>query len=167
VLISGKKFGFLCDCLQHLSRCGVISERLAYMDKEVFVSRRKDKAAAKLQRVFAQFVLFVSSGLCAAAGLHVVAPEKVKQGSMLQANGFVGFALFVDQERELDAVFLPEELGVTGVTQADHGDLCTFATELLLKFAQLRDMLPAEDSTVMAEKDQYCRAAFPQGAQTR
>ena len=137
------------------------------MDKEIFVSWRKNKAAAELQWVFAQFVLFVASGLCAPAGLHVVAPEKMEQGSVLQANSFVGFALFVDQKRELDAVFLPEELGVTGVPQANHGDLCAFAAELLFEFAQLRDMLPAEDSTVMAEKDQHSRAAFPKGAQTR
>ena len=106
----------------------------------------------------------MSGGLRAAAGLHVVAPEKMEQGSVLQANGFIGFALLVDQKRELDAVFLAKELGVTGVAQANHGDLCAFAAELLFKFAQLRDVLSAEDSTIMAQKDQHGRAAFPQRA---
>jgi hypothetical protein len=137
------------------------------MDKEVLISGCKHKATAELQRVFSQFVLLVSGSLRASAGLHVVAPEKMEQGSVLQANGLVSFAFLVDQERELDAVFLAEELGVTGVAQANHGDLCAFAAELLLKFAQLRDVFSAEDSTVMAEKDQHGRAAFPQGAQTR
>jgi hypothetical protein len=137
------------------------------MDKEVFVSRREDKAAAELQWVFAQAMLLVAAGLGAFARLHVVSAEKVEQGSMLKAHGFVGLALVVDQERKLDAGFFAEKFGVLGVAQADHGDLRALAAELLLKFAQLRDVFSAEDSTVMAEKDQHCRALFPQRTQAR
>lgn len=84
---------------------------------------------------------------------------------MLQANGLVGFALLVNQERKLDAGFLAEELGIADVAQTNHGDPRAFAAELLLEFAQLRDVFTAEDSTVMAEKDQHSRTALPQRAQ--
>jgi hypothetical protein len=43
--ISGKKLG-LCDRFQHVRGGGVIAKRLAYMDEEIFVPRRKHKAAA-------------------------------------------------------------------------------------------------------------------------
>ena len=39
--------------------------------------------------------------------------------------------------------------------------------ELSFKFAQLRDVLSAEDSTVVTKEDQYCGAALPQGAEAR
>jgi hypothetical protein len=64
---------FLRDRRQHVFRCGIVTERLTHVDEEVFVSRRKHKAAAELQWIFAQTVLFVSGGLSAPAGLHVVA----------------------------------------------------------------------------------------------
>ena len=42
------------------------------MDKEVLVAGRKDKAAAELQWVLAEAVLFVAGRLGAATCLHVV-----------------------------------------------------------------------------------------------
>jgi hypothetical protein len=167
ILLRDSVVGLLPDRRQNILGRGIVAKRLTHMDKEVFVSRRKHKAAAQLQRVFAQAMLLVASGLGALAGLHVVAPQKVEQGSVLQANGFVGFALLVNQQRELDAGFFAEELGVTGVTQADYGDLRSFAAELLLEFAQLRDVFSTENSAVMAQKNQHRRAAFPQRAQPR
>ena len=137
------------------------------MDEEILVSRRKNEAATKLQWVFSQLVLFVAAGLGAFACLHVVPAEKMEQGSVLEANGFVGFALVIDEERKLNARFFAEKSGIIDVAQANHGDLRALAAELLLKFAQLRDVLSTKDSTVMTKKDQHCRAFFPQRAQAR
>jgi hypothetical protein len=152
---------------QHLRRAGVVAKRLTHMDEEVLISRREDKAAAELQRVFAQTVLFVAGSLCAAARLHVVTAQQVKQGSVAQTHGFVGLALFVDQERELDAGLLAEEAGVACIAQADYGQLSALLFEFFFEFAQLRDVLAAENSTVMAKEDQHCRRIFPERAQAR
>ena len=38
----------LSDCLQHVGRRGVVAKRLTHVDKEVFIPRRKHKAAAEL-----------------------------------------------------------------------------------------------------------------------
>jgi hypothetical protein len=49
---------------------GVVAERFAHVDEEIFVPRRKHKAAAELQWIFAQTVLFVSGGLSASGRRH-------------------------------------------------------------------------------------------------
>jgi hypothetical protein len=135
------------------------------MDEEIFVARRKNKAAAKLQRIFSQAMLFVSCGLCPLARLQIVFAQQVEQGSVAQPNRLISFAFVVDQQRKLDTGFLAEELGIAGIAQANHGEMSAFLLELGFEFAQLRDMLSAEDSTVMAKEDHHGRPALPQGTQ--
>jgi hypothetical protein len=43
-------------------------------------------------------------------------------------------------------------LGVSHIPQTDGGEACAFFEEFVLVIAQLRDMFPAEDSTVVPEK---------------
>jgi hypothetical protein len=167
VFISGKTFRFLRDRLQHVGRCGVIAKSLAHVDEEVFVSGRKHKAAAELQRILPQAMLLVSGGLRTAAGLHVVPTQQVKQGSVAQADSFVGLAFVIDQKRELDAVFFAKEFGVARVAQSNGGQVGAFPLELFFEFAQLRDMLSAEDSTIVAKEDQHGRSALPQRTEAR
>lgn len=134
------------------------------MDEEVFVAGRKNEAPAELQRIFSQAVLLVSGGLGTTAGLHVVSPQQVEQGSVAQADSFVRDTLVVDQERKMDAGFFAEEPCIAHVAQPNHRQMSAFAMELCFELAQLRDMLAAEDSTVVAKKDQDGRAALPQRA---
>lgn len=86
---------------------------------------------------------------------------------MAQPNSLIGFAFIVDQQRKLDPGFLAEEPGIAGVAQADHGQMSAFLLELSFKFAQLRDMLSAENSTVMTKEDHHGRSSLPQGAKPR
>ena len=165
--LSAVRISVLRDRLQHVCGRGVIAKSFTHVDEEIFVAGSKHKAAAKLQRIFAQPMLFVSCGLCPFAGLHVVFAQQVEQGSVAQANSLIRFAFVIDQERELDAGFLAEEPGIAGIAQANHGQMSAFLLELSFKFAQLRDVLSAEDSTVMTEKDHHGRSALPQGTQPR
>lgn len=135
------------------------------MDKEVFISRRKDKTSAELKRIFAQLVLLVSGSLCAFARLHVVAPKEMQQGSVAQFNGFIGFAFLVNEQREVDASFLAEELGVAHVTQPDCGQARAFLAELFFMCAQLRDVFAAENSTIVAQEDHRSGSVGPQRSQ--
>jgi hypothetical protein len=135
------------------------------VDKEIFVSRRENKAAAELQRVLAEAVLFVAGSLGAAACLHVVTAQQVQQGSVAQANSFICHALFVDQERELDTGFFAEKPGIAHVAQPDGRNVCAFLFEFFFECAQLRDMLAAKNSTVVAQKDQDGWSALPQRTQ--
>lgn len=137
------------------------------MDKEVLVAGRKNEAPAELQRIFSQAVLLVSGGLGTTAGLHVVSAQQVEQGSVAQPDSFVGHTLVVDQKREVDAGFFAKEPRIAHVAQPNHGQMSAFAMELCFEFAQLRDMLAAEDSTVVAKKDQDGRAVLPQRTKPR
>jgi hypothetical protein len=166
VFISGKVFG-LCNCLQHVGRCGVVAERFTHVDKEIFISGSEHKAATELERIFSQTMLSVSGGLCALAGLQVVFAQQMEQGSVTQTDSLVGFAFVVDQEWKMDTGFLAKEPGIAGITQSNYGKACAFPFEFSFKFAQLRDVLSAEDSTVMTKKDQHGGTALPQGAEAR
>ena len=137
------------------------------MDEEVFVPRREHKAAAELKRIFSKPMLLVSSGLCPLAGLQIVFTQKVEQGSVAQPNSFIGFAFVVDEKRKLDAGFLAEEPGIACIAQPDDSEMSAFLLELGFECAQLRDVLSAEDSTVVAKKDDHGRSTLPQGAKAR
>lgn len=89
----------------------------------------------------------------------------MKQCSFLQAEGSVGFPLFIDQKRKLDSGFLAERTGIVRITQPDSGKCCSLVFELLLIFAQLRNVLTAEDSTIVAQENHDCRMVSPQGTQ--
>lgn len=151
----------LRDRFQHVRGRGVVAKSFTHMDEKIFVPGRKHKAAAELQRIFAQPMLLVSRRLGPFARLQVVFAQKVEQGSVAQANGFIGFALVIDQKRELDSSFLAEELGIARIPQSNHGQMRAFLLELGFKFAQLRDVLSAEDSTVVPKEDHNGRSRFP------
>jgi len=135
------------------------------VDKEVLVAGCEDKAPAELQWVLAEPVLFVAGSLGATAGLHIVTPQQVQQGSVTQADSFVGLAFVVDEKRELDAGFIAEELGIADVPEPDGRNVCAFLFEFFFECAQLRDMLATKNSTVVAQKDQDGWSTLPQRTQ--
>src|SRR5579864_843547 len=160
-------FRALRDCFQHVCRSSVVAKSLTHVHEEIFVPGRKHKAAAELQRIFSQAMLFVSCGFCSLARLQIVFAQKVQQGSVSQAHSLVRFALVINEKRELNAGFLAEELGIAGIAQSNNSQMSAFLLELGFKFAQLRDMLSAEDSTVMAKEDHHSRCGLPQRSESR
>jgi hypothetical protein len=155
----------LRDRLQHVRWRGIVAKSLTHVDEEVFIARRKHKAAAELERIFSQAVLFVSGSLGTAAGLQIISTQKVEQGSVAQPDCFIGQTLVVDQKREVDPGFFTEEPGITHITQANYGKTGAFFLELFFEFAQLRDVFSAEDSTVVAKEDEHRWSALPQGTE--
>jgi hypothetical protein len=111
-------------------------------------------------------MLLVSCCLCPFACLQIVFAQQVDQCSVTQANSLIGFTLFIDEKRELDAGFLAEKFGVVGIAQSNRGKTCAFLLELGFKFAQLRDVLAAKDSTVVPKEDHHGRPGLPQGPET-
>lgn len=167
VSISGKNFLILRDCLQHVSWRGVVAKSFAHVNEEILIPGREHKTASKLQRIFAQAMLFVSCSFCSLAGLQIIFAKEVQQSRVAQTNSLIGFALVIDQQRKLDAGSLAEEFSIAGIAQANHGKACAFLLKLGFKFAQLRDVLSAEDSTVMAKEDDHSRTSLPQRSKTR
>jgi len=82
-----------------------------------------------------------------------------------EVGDFVGLAVLVDEQGEVDFGFLLEEAGVVGITEADGGEGGAFFAEGLLVFAQLRDVLATEDSAVVAEEDEDGGIVVPERAE--
>jgi hypothetical protein len=83
----------------------------------------------------------------------------------MQFRGTVGFALFVDQQWEGDAGVFPKMASVVEVAQADRDKPGALARKSLLVFAQLRDVLAAEDSAVVTKEHNYRWRVCPKRAQ--
>ena len=135
------------------------------MGEAIDVAGAEDEGAAELKGVAAEFVLLVPGGGGAFAASEIVAAEEVENVGRLEVGDFVGLARLVDEEGEVDAGFLLKEAGVVGVSQANGGESGLFFAEGLLMFAQLRDMLAAEDSAVVAKENQDGGIVFPERAE--
>ena len=112
-------------------------------------------------------MLLMSRCFCPFARLQVVFTQKVEQGSVAQPHSLICLAFVIDEKRELDAGFLAKEPGIAGIAQSNNSEVSAFLLELGFEFAQLRDVLSAEDSTVVPKEDHHGRSALPQGAEAR
>jgi hypothetical protein len=131
----------------------------------VDVAGAEDEGAPELEGIAAEFVLVVAGCLGAFAALEIVAAEEVEEVGYAKVGDFVGLAVGVDEEGKVDAGFLPEEAGVAGVAKTDGGEGRVFGAKGWLVFAQLRDVLAAEDSAVVAEKCEDDGVRFPERAE--
>lgn len=135
------------------------------MDEPIHVAGCKHKAAAKLKWIFAQPVLAHANGLGAFASASIVPAQEMQKVGFFEADGLIGLPLIVNKKREGDAGLLAEMASITHVAQTDSGQPRAFLAKLLFEFAQLRDVLTAEDSAVMTKKNDDRRRITPEGAQ--
>ena len=135
------------------------------MSEAVHVAGSEDETAAKLKRILAGASLAESGGSRFAAALHVEAAKNVPQRATLQTGGLIGVALFVNQQGKSDAGIFAEEAGVGAVAQPNRDNLRALCFELCLMFAQLRDVFAAEDSPIVAQKNDDGGIGLPQRAQ--
>ena len=135
------------------------------MGEAVKVAGAEDEGAAELEGIAAKFVLVVAGGAGALAAFEIVAAEEMEDVGGSEVSDLIGLAMFVNEEGEVDAGFLLEDAGVVGVAEADGGKGGAFFAEGLLVFAQLRDVLAAKDSAVVAKEDEDGGVVFPEGAE--
>jgi len=135
------------------------------VDEEVDVAGAEDKAAAELEGVLAQAVLSVAAGRGTFSCPSIIAPEEVEHGCLLEADGMIGLSLFVHQQGKGDAGLLLEGRGIAPAAKADRCQSGASLIDFLLVAAQLRDVLAAEDSAVVAQEDQHCGTLLPQRAE--
>jgi hypothetical protein len=89
----------------------------------------------------------------------------VQHVDVTKSSGAIGETLLVDQKGESDAGVLAKLLRVGPIAEAYSGQVRAPVSERLLLCAQLRDMLAAEDSTIVAQKDQDRRLTLPKRAE--
>ena len=135
------------------------------MGEAIHVPRAEDKTTAQLEGVSPEFVLRMPGGFGARTRLGIVASQQMKQVGALELHGGIGFALFVNEQLEGNARFLAKSLCIGAIPQSHGSQVCAAIPEGLFVRAQLRDVLAAEDSTVMAQEHHDCRLADPQGTE--
>ena len=136
------------------------------MGEIIHVARAENKAAAKLKGILSEFVLMMTGCLRAFAARGVIATKKMQKVCRAETYGTIGTALFVDQQGKSDAGLLAEDARVMTISQSDGGQVGSLVSEGLLAFAQLRDVLAAEDSSIVPKEDDYGRRCGPKGAES-
>ena len=132
------------------------------MGEAVHIAGAEDKTAAQLKGIPPEFVLRVSGGFGAGPGFGVVSSEQVEQVCALEFHGGISFTFFVYEQRESDARFLAKGAGVSAIAKSDGGQRGAAIAEGLFVGAQLRDVLAAKNSTVVAQENHHCRLAEPE-----
>ena len=74
----------------------------------------------------------------------------------------VSDAIRINQQGESNSSIFSEDARIFLVAQANGGYVRTFQVKALFAFAQLRNMLAAEDSTIMPQECNYARRICPQ-----
>ena len=139
----------------------IVAKRLAAMGEAVHIARSEDKTAAQLEWIPPELVLRMTGGFGAGARFGIVASQQVKQVRALEFHGGIGFAIFVNKQWEGNSCLLAKSAGIDAVPKPHRGEVRSAVAESLLVRAQLRDVLTAKDSTVMAQENNHRRLSDP------
>lgn len=107
-------------------------------------------------------MLLEPGSLCTSACFRVFAAENVEQIPRPQFCSFIGDPFGVNEQWESDTGFLAKHARVMHVAESNRSQCSSGLLNLHLVLAQLRYMLAAENSTVMAEEDHNCGIPLPQ-----
>ena len=91
----------------------------------------------------------------------VVAPEHVKHISRFQGCGSVGFPFSIDQQWKRDTGLITKEAGIMHIAESNRSQPGSGAPEVVLVFAQLRDVLAAKNSAIMPKEDNHGGTVLP------
>jgi hypothetical protein len=132
---------------------------------QIAIVRGEHEASSQLKRILAELVLAMSILLGSSAGGHVIRAKDLEEVAHPQSGDAIRNAFFINEQRKGDASLLPEESAIVLVTQPDGGDAGSLLTKFRLVLAQLRDMLAAEDSTIVPQKNHNSRRFGPDRSQ--
>jgi hypothetical protein len=131
------------------------------MSVVVNVAGTEHETAAELKRVRAQLVLPMAGRLRARPGPGVVTSKQMQKIRRLEAGGAIREPSLVHQQRKRYSSLLAKEAGIAHIAETDRSEIGALGSQLLLMVAQLRDMLAAEDSSVVSQEDDHGGPAFP------
>ncbi len=132
----------------------------------VYIARTEHEASSQLKRIRSQLLLPEAAALGPLARFPVIGPQQVQDVRGLQTGRAIGPPFGIHQQRKLDAGLLAEEGGVVRVAQTNSRQLGAARLEFRCVFAQLRDVLPAENSSVVPQENDHGGARFPQASET-
>jgi len=132
------------------------------MRELVHISRPEHEASAQLERILPQLVLTMSRAAGPFSCGRIFGFQQMKNVRALQIGDLIGAPVLVDQQRKADTGIFSKHARVIAIAQPDRRQVYSFRPKPALIFAQLRDVLAAENSTVMAQKHDRGRLFFPQ-----
>ena len=132
------------------------------MREPVHVAGAEHEAPPELEGIAAQARLLVARRAGPPARRGVVATQQVQERTAPKRGGAVGDAIGIHEQRKRDPGLIAKGAGVREVTEAHGREARSGPVELALMVAQLRDVLAAEDSTVVAQEDDHGRPGFPE-----
>jgi hypothetical protein len=135
------------------------------MGVKIHVARTEDEAASELKRIRAQTALAVAGCSRPRPRRRIVRAKQVQNIRLPQTRGAISEPLLVNQQRERDAGFFPELAGVVPIAESDDSERCSTLFERVLVFAQLRNVLAAENSAIVAQEDDHGWVGLPQRTQ--
>ena len=133
---------------------------------KVDIAGTENEASPELKRILAQFVLPVSGSTGSFPCQCIVAAENMKERALQQTDSTICLPLVINQKWERDPSLRAKNLGILCVAQSDGGQPSTFSAKCLFVVAQLRDVLAAEDSSVVAKEDDHRRMVGPERAES-
>ena len=90
----------------------------------------------------------------------------MQERCVAQSGGTIRLPLLVNQQRKRNAGLFAEDAGVAQIAQTNGGEARPLLLEFLLVFAQLRNVLAAKNSAVMAKKGHDRDAIGPERTQS-
>ena len=90
----------------------------------------------------------------------------MKERGVQETHSTIRLPLGINQKGEGDSSLMAKDLGVVCVAQADGGQPSAFIAECLFVVAQLRDVLAAENSSVVAKEGDHCGVIGPERAES-
>jgi hypothetical protein len=132
------------------------------MDVEVDITGTENEAASELKRVLAQLVLPVSGCTGSFPCPRIILAENMKERAVQETHGTISMPFAINQKWERDSGLFAKQLGIVCIAQANGGQPGAFIAECLFVVAQLRDVLAAKDSSVVAKEGDHCGLAGPE-----
>ncbi len=90
----------------------------------------------------------------------------MKERAVPETRSTICLPLGINQKWECDSSLLAKGLRVAYVAQTDGSQPSAFIAECLFVVAQLRDVLAAKDSSVMAKEGDHCGLVGPERAES-
>jgi hypothetical protein len=132
------------------------------MCEPVDVTETENEARAQLERIFTNLVLAMPCRVRTLPRDRVATAKQVQKRGFLEVNRAIGLHLRINEQRKRDARLFAENPRVMHITQPDRGQIRSARLDFRFVLAQLRDVLAAKHSAVVAQKNDHCGAIGPQ-----
>lgn len=132
------------------------------MGKTVDIAGPKNEARTELEGIFAELVLAKTGGIGTLARNSIVTTQQVKQIRAFQFGGAVCGAFHINEKRKCDASLFTECARIVKIAHPNRRKISPARLDFTLMLAQLRDVLAAKHSAVVAQEYDDGRLRLPQ-----